>query len=64
MNSRREFLPASSVAALGAYASQAAQLSQKAKIDAVPQAAAEYDYWNDLPNYMIANMEAARQAQI
>ncbi|MGI9075036.1 MAG: acetylxylan esterase [Bryobacteraceae bacterium] len=60
MNSRREFLQASSIAALTAYASEAAQLSQKAKSDVVTQTAPKRDYWNDLPNYMIAKVEAAR----
>jgi cephalosporin-C deacetylase-like acetyl esterase len=60
MNSRREFLQASSMAALTAYVSEAAQLSQKAKPDSVAQISVKRDYWNDLPNYMIAKMEAAR----
>ena len=60
MNSRREFLQASSIAALTASASEAAQRPQKAKSDAASPTAAKRDYWNDLPNYLIAKVEAAR----
>src|SRR3954469_23678518 len=60
MNSRREFLQASSMAAVTAYASRAAQVAQKSTGDAVTKTAAKRDYWNDLPNYLIAKMEAAR----
>ncbi|MGI8962504.1 MAG: alpha/beta hydrolase [Bryobacteraceae bacterium] len=46
--------------ALTAYVSEAARLPQKAKNEAVSEAATKRDYWNDLPNYLIAKVEAAR----
>ncbi|MFL6350361.1 MAG: acetylxylan esterase [Bryobacteraceae bacterium] len=59
MNSRREFLQASSMA-LTAHVSTAAQLRQKAKSEAASQTAVQRDYWNDLPNYLTAKVGAAR----
>src|SRR5437764_309708 len=59
MNSRREFLEASSMV-LAACVSEAGPLPQKAKRDSVSQSSARRDYWNDLPNYLIAKVEAAR----
>jgi cephalosporin-C deacetylase-like acetyl esterase len=59
MNSRCEFLQASSIA-LAACVSEAAPLPQKAKNDSIPPTSVRRDYWNDLPNYLIAKMAAAR----
>jgi len=59
MNSRREFLEASSLA-LTTFAVDAAAETGQAVKAGVPEPSGPGDYWNDLPNRMIAGVAAAR----
>ncbi len=58
VKSRREFFGASSFA-LGALATGMAEAQQTEEVSAPPASSAR-DYWNDLPNLMIARVNAAR----
>src|SRR6185437_15159064 len=58
MKSRRQFIQAGS-AMLAAFA-PGAGTAQKNGSEPVSQAASTRDYWNDLPNYLIAKVKAAR----
>ncbi len=59
MNSRREFFEASSIA-LAALATGTAGARQQAEDVNAASPSGARDYWNDLPNYMIAKVNAAR----
>ena len=58
MNSRREFFGASSIALAAFAATGADTIGQAENAPAAPSR--ERDYWNDLPNRMIAQVNAAR----
>ncbi len=59
MNSRREFFEKSSMA-LAAFATRTAGATQQAEDVTAAQLSKTRDYWNDLPNHMIAAVNAAR----
>jgi cephalosporin-C deacetylase-like acetyl esterase len=58
LKSRREFIQTSSLLLTAGIPNIGA--AQPGSGDAVPQTAVARDYWNDLPNYLIAKVNAAR----